>query len=74
MFGSTKTINKILADDVNVVVSARQINEVANKIKPDFALLSQTYADLAVVVTTKHNGFTTLKKDSPLAIEIKHLS
>jgi hypothetical protein len=59
---------------VTVEVTARQINEVANKIKPDFALLSQTYADLACVVATNGRGVTTINAVSPLAVEIRHLS
>ena len=74
MFGSTQTINKILADDSTVVVSARQINEVAIELKSSFPLLSESYGELAVTVATKKGGFTTIKKDSPLAKEIRSLS
>jgi len=74
MFCSTKTAKKILADDFNVVASARQINEVSIALKSSFPLLSRTYADFAVEVATNLNGFTVLKKDSPLAVEIRHLS
>ena len=59
---------------VTVEVTARQINEVAIKIKSDFALLSQSYADLAAVVATKHKGVTKINAASPLAVEIRHLN
>jgi len=73
MFGSTQTLKNILADNFTVVVSARQINEVANKIKLDFPLLAQSYADLACVVATKHKGQHRINANSPLAREIRHL-
>ena len=62
------------AEKTTVKVTSRQINEVANKIKPTLSILSQTYADLAVEVATNLKGVLEIEANSPLAIEIRTLN
>jgi hypothetical protein len=64
---------KMPAIKIKIKVTSRQINEVANKIKPTLPVLSQTYADLAVEVAVNLKGVTKIYADSPLAIEIRSL-